>query len=92
MGTIPEPDRFDPERFSETAVAERPKFAFFPFGGGSKLCIGEPLARLEAVILIGLLAQYFVVEAVENRTITPRPAIVLEPDRAGCRSVCARRV
>ncbi len=75
----PDPDRFDPDRFTDEAERGRPKFAFFPFGGGSKLCIGEPLARLEAMILIGLMAQSFSFEPVPGRAVTPRPAIVLEP-------------
>lgn len=87
----PDPDLFDPDRFSDEAERERPKFAFFPFGGGSKLCIGEPLARLEAMILIGLMAQYFSFEPVAGRAVTPRPAIVLEP-RGGLPIRICRRV
>lgn len=78
-GYYPEPDRFDPGRFTAEAVNARPKFAFFPFGGGPRLCIGEPLARLEAMIVIGLLAQRFRFEPVQDHPVICRPTIVLEP-------------
>jgi cytochrome P450 len=43
----PDPDRFDPQRFTADAKATRPKFAYFPFGGGSRVCIGESFAWME---------------------------------------------
>jgi cytochrome P450 len=49
-----EPDRFDPDRW--TAAPTRPKFAFFPFGGGVRQCPGERLARIEGELLAGALA------------------------------------
>lgn len=87
----PDPDRFDPNRFSPEAVRSRPKFSFFPFGGGSKLCLGEPLARLEAMIMIGKMAQRFSFEPGERRPVVPRPAIVLEP-RGGLQMRLEKRV
>ena len=75
----PDPDRFDPDRFTDEALGDRPKFTFFPFGGGTKLCIGEPLARLEAMITIGKMAQRYSFEAVDTCPVVPRPSIVLEP-------------
>jgi hypothetical protein len=44
---FPDPERFDPQRFSEEAKRDRPKFAYFPFGGGPRLCIGQTLAKME---------------------------------------------
>ena len=75
----PEPDRFDPDRFIPEAISGRPKFTFYPFGGGPKLCIGEPLARLEAISIIGRTIQRFGFESVGEINITPRASIVLEP-------------
>jgi len=54
---FPDPERFDPERWTPAAVEARPKFSYFPFGGGPRVCIGEPLARLEAPLVIATLAQ-----------------------------------
>jgi cytochrome P450 len=51
---FPEPDAFRPERWSAT---EPKRFAYFPFGGGAKMCIGEPFARLEGVLALAILAQ-----------------------------------
>ena len=74
-----DPDRFDPERFSDAAVNHRPKFAFYPFGGGPRLCIGEPLARLEALIVLSRVVQRFGFGPVGTHSVVPRPSIVLEP-------------
>ena len=53
-----EPDTFKPERWlspSESAAA-RPKYAYFPFGGGSRVCIGESFAWTEAILLLATIA------------------------------------
>ena len=53
----PDPLRFDPERFTPQAKAARPKFAYFPFGGGSRQCIGEAFAWMEGTLSIATVAQ-----------------------------------
>lgn len=53
----PEPERFDPERFTTDAKASRPRFSYFPFGGGPRHCMGEPFAMMEGVILLASLAR-----------------------------------
>lgn len=45
-----QPDRFDPDRFLPEAQKSRPRFAYFPFGGGPRKCIGESFAKMEAVL------------------------------------------
>ena len=47
----PEPDKFRPERWA-VDDAERPKFAYYPFGGGPRLCIGERFAWIEGVLIL----------------------------------------
>jgi cytochrome P450 len=54
---FPDPLRFDPDRFSAENKAARPKFTYFPFGGGSRQCIGESFAWMEGVFSIATLAQ-----------------------------------
>jgi len=54
---FPDPLRFDPDRFSAANKATRPKFTYFPFGGGSRQCIGESFAWMEGVFSIATLAQ-----------------------------------
>ncbi len=53
----PEPERFDPERFTEGAKARRAKFAYFPFGGGMRQCIGEGFAWMEAVLALATMVK-----------------------------------
>src|ERR1700694_402172 len=57
---FPNPERFDPERWTPEARESRPKFSYFPFGGGARVCIGgigERFAWMEGVLTIATLAQ-----------------------------------
>jgi cytochrome P450 len=53
----PNPERFDPGRWTEAAVARRPSFAAFPFGAGPRSCIGGPLARMVGILAIATIAR-----------------------------------
>ena len=73
---FPDPERFLPERF---ATDDRPAFAYLPFGGGARRCIGEGFARMEAVLAIATLARRFRFERFEREPVgiasaTLRPA------------------
>jgi cytochrome P450 len=76
---FPEPERFDPERFSEAARAARPRFCYFPFGGGSRTCIGEQFALLEIVSILAMVLSRFRVQMEPGRKISLRPTITLRP-------------
>lgn len=78
------PERFDPDHFTDEAVRARPRFAFYPFGGGARQCIGEPFARLEAQVVLSTLLRRFHLESIEPSPVPLRPSIVLEP-RGGLR-------
>ena len=54
---FPDPLRFDPDRFTPENKAARPKFTYFPFGGGNRQCIGESFAWMEGVLSIATIAQ-----------------------------------
>lgn len=54
---FPDPLRFDPDRHTPANKANRPRFAYFPFGGGSRQCIGEGFAWMEGVLAIATIAQ-----------------------------------
>src|SRR5271170_6410582 len=77
---FPDPLRFDPERFTPEAKAGRPKFAYFPFGGGNRQCIGEAFAWMEGVLLLATLAQRWKLRLIPGQTIGLAPKITLRPD------------
>jgi cytochrome P450 len=70
-----EPDTFNPDRWA--ARSERPKYAYFPFGGGSRICIGESFAWTEAILLLATIAQRWSFAPVSAPT--PEPRITLRP-------------
>ncbi len=74
-----DPERFDPDRFLPEAVRARPRFTFFPFGGGARQCLGEPFARMEARLVLEALLQRFRLEPLTPANVPMRPSIVLEP-------------
>jgi cytochrome P450 len=76
---FPEPDRFLPERWNEDAAAKVPRFAYFPFGGGPRVCIGAGFAMMEATLLLATIAQRYRMHLAPNQRITPMPSITLRP-------------
>jgi cytochrome P450 len=66
-----EPDAFRPERWSNGETADLPKFAYFPFGGGNRICIGESFAWTEAVLVLATIAR--------RLRFTPAPGLVEVP-------------
>jgi cytochrome P450 len=76
---FPEPERFDPLRFTPEAVAARPRFSYFPFGGGARVCIGERFAWMEGVLLLATLAQRWKVRHVPGHRVETRALITLRP-------------
>jgi cytochrome P450 len=76
---FPEPERFDPERFAVQEIEKRPRFTYFPFGGGARVCIGEHLARMEAVMVLAMIVPRFRFELVQLNDPLPQPGITLRP-------------
>ena len=76
---FPEPDRFDPDRFLPVRQAERPKFSYFPFGGGPRVCIGEQFAWMEGVILLATIVQRWKLRLVPDHPVALQPIITLRP-------------
>src|SRR5262245_53251537 len=67
----PEPERFDPERFAPAAVAQRHRFAYLPFGGGPRICIGNGFAIAEAQVILAAIAQRYRVRLAPGHTVEP---------------------
>jgi len=74
-----DPDRFDPERFRPGVERTRPRFAYFPFSGGPRLCIGEQFALMEMQLVVALVLQRWRLTLLEDRTIEPEPTLTLRP-------------
>ena len=85
-----EPETFDPDRWSPEAVAARPKFSYFPFGAGTRICIGEQFAWTEATLVIATLARRWRLWLSPKQRIAVQPRITLRP-RYGMRMVATER-
>jgi cytochrome P450 len=86
-----DPTRFDPERWTMEAREARPQYAYFPFGGGPRRCIGEGFAWMEGILLIATLAQRFSLRLVPNHPVALQPVITLRPKHGMKMSVIRRQ-
>lgn len=74
-----DPTSFDPERFSPQNEAQIPPYAFFPFGGGPRLCIGQDFSLLEAALILARLVRDFDLAPVDSRKVVPEALITMRP-------------
>jgi cytochrome P450 len=77
----PEPDRFDPDRWSAGTSQGRPRWAYFPFGAGVRMCIGEGFAWTEGVLALAVIARRWRLRPVPERPLQLEPLITLRPRR-----------
>lgn len=84
------PEEFRPERWEGEEARQLPKFAYFPFGGGPRICIGNTFAMMEAVLCLSTIARRFRFRPAPDHTVTIMPAMSLRP-RDGIRAVVNRR-
>jgi cytochrome P450 len=75
----PDPLRFDPERWLPDAVAARPKYAYFPFGGGPRMCVGEPFAWMEGILVLAALGQRWSMRLDPAQRVELLPQVTLRP-------------
>jgi cytochrome P450 len=87
-----DPDAFEPERFSPEQSAERPKFAYLPFGAGPRQCIGNQFALIEAHLSVATLAQRYRLELVPGQRVEAWPLITLRPRYGMSMLIAARQV
>jgi cytochrome P450 len=84
------PLEFRPERWTAEMQKRLPRYAYFPFGGGPRQCIGNNFALMEAQLLLATIAQKFRFSLVPGHPVIPQPSITLRP-RHGIRAVLHRR-
>jgi cytochrome P450 len=75
----PDAEVFDPDRFTPERVADRPKFAYLPFGAGPRQCIGNQFALVEAHLVLATLAQDYRLHLIPGHKVEPHPLISLRP-------------
>jgi cytochrome P450 len=75
----PEPERMNPDRWKPEETEKRPKFAFFPFGGGTRVCIGERFAWAEGVLVLATIAQRWKMRLVPGHPVATQAVITLRP-------------
>jgi cytochrome P450 len=88
---FPDPESFRPERFENNFIKTIPSYAYFPFGGGPRVCIGNHFAMMEAVLILATISRCFKVNlARDHRPVIPYPSITLRP-RGGLRMILEER-
>jgi cytochrome P450 len=86
----PAPERFDPERWSPGRDVERPRFSYFPFGAGTRVCIGEQFAWMEGVLLLAAIGRRWRLAHEPTHRVGVEPLVTLRP-RSGMRMRLERR-
>jgi cytochrome P450 len=87
---FPDPLHFEPERFTPENKAGRSKFVYFPFGAGSRQCIGESFAWMESTLVLATLAQKWRLRLIPGQRLEVQPKITLRP-KYGIRVIPERR-
>src|SRR5262249_35352790 len=75
----PEPERFDPDRFTPERSEGRPRFAYFPFAGGPRQCIGSEFALTELTLVLATIIRRYRLESASRREVLPQPLTTLRP-------------
>lgn len=75
----PEPEEFRPERFHPDEVAKRPRYSYFPFGGGPRVCLGNRFALMEAKIMMSMVLQRYRLSVMPGQDVVAEPMITLRP-------------
>jgi cytochrome P450 len=74
-----QPEVFDPDRFLPERSAERPEYAYYPFGGGPRGCVGKQFAMMEGQLVLAMVAQKFHLQGVPGHPVEPYPILTLRP-------------
>jgi cytochrome P450 len=87
---FPDPEKFDPDRWLTERAQRLPRFAYFPFGGGPRQCIGNTFAMMEATLLLASIARCFQFRLESGHPVVPMPSFTLRP-KHGIRMAVQKR-
>ena len=87
---FPDPEHFKPERWTEEFVRQLPRFAYLPFGGGPRACLGNSFAMTEALIILAIIVQQCRLKLAPQKPIKPRPSVSLRPEH-GIKMIVEKR-
>lgn len=88
---FPNPEGFDPDRWSPERSKSLPKFAYFPFGGGPRVCIGNHFATMEATLMLAVILQRFRIELLPGQRLELKPSVTLRQKGPGLRARIVER-
>ena len=77
--SFPDPETFNPERWEGDLARRLPRFTYFPFGGGPRVCIGNRFAMMEAKLVLAGVLQRFHFELARDTQLTLFPSVTLRP-------------
>lgn len=76
---FPEPNTFDPDRWTNEFKKNLPRFSYFPFGGGIRSCVGEPFAWMEAILITAIINRLWKINSIPSNKVVLKPLITLRP-------------
>ena len=88
---FPNPEGFDPDRWLAARAKDLPRFSYFPFGGGPRVCIGNHFAMMEATLILALVVQRWQVELLPGQQLELKPSVTLRQKGPGLRARLADR-
>jgi cytochrome P450 len=89
---FPDPEAFDPDRWEPEKVKDLPRYAYFPFGGGPRVCIGNHFAMMEAMLMLAIIVQRHHLELVPGQRLELAPSVTLRPKGPGIRARVQSRI
>ncbi len=84
------PLQFRPERWFDLDAHSTPRYSYFPFGGGSRVCIGEHFAMTEAIAVLAMIARRWTITPAQPELAHPKPSVTLRPDK-NVKTIVSRR-
>ena len=88
---FPNPEGFDPDRWTPERVKDLPRYAYFPFGGGPRICIGNHFAMMEATLILAIIIQRWQLELLPGQRLELSPSVTLRQKGPGLRVRLADR-